>query len=88
MPGNKRKSPRRPLSMKAYLYTQDGWPLCECKLRDVSETGAQLTILPSDDLPDNFLLSLSRDGKVRRHCELIWRDGARVGAHFRGEKIG
>lgn len=48
MSSNKRKSSRRPLSMKAFLYTPDGWPLCECKLRDVSETGAQLTILPSE----------------------------------------
>ena len=28
--------------MPAYLYTTDGWPLGECQIKDVSDTGAKL----------------------------------------------
>ena len=86
MSRNKRKSPRQPLKAIAYLYSHDGWPLGECTLRDISATGAQLVLATDEELPKVLLLSLSRDGRVRRRCELIWRNGERIGVHFRGDQ--
>ncbi len=83
MSPSKRKSPRRKINVPVFLYTTDGWPLGECKMRDVSESGARLALLPSDPLPDDLLLSLSRDGRVRRHCSLVWRNEEEIGVRFR-----
>ena len=78
----KRKSARRTLALRAFLYTPDGWPLGECKLRDISATGARLTSLPEDDLPARFLLSLSRDARVRRTCTVKWQNDEEIGVQF------
>lgn len=52
MSGNKRKSPRRPMKVVAYLYTHDGWPVGECMLRDISATGARLVVATDEELPE------------------------------------
>jgi hypothetical protein len=33
-------------------------------------------------LPAELVLSLAKDGKVRRHCELVWRKDNEVGVRF------
>jgi hypothetical protein len=78
----KRKSTRRTLALRAFLYTPDGWPLGECRLRDISATGARLASLPEDDLPARFLLSLSRDARVRRTCTVKWQNDQEIGVQF------
>jgi hypothetical protein len=83
MSREKRKSARRKLAVRVFLYTTTGWPIGECQMRDVSETGARLAHLPEDDLPNELLLSLSRDGRVRRHCALMWRTDREIGVRFR-----
>lgn len=80
---NKRRSQRRPINVDVFLYTTDGWPLGQCKVRDISTTGAQLNSLPEDELPNRLLLSLSRDGRVRRYCDLVWRNDDEIGVQFR-----
>jgi PilZ domain len=79
----KRRTPRRKVNVPVFLYTADGWPLGECRMRDISAGGARLTVLPANELPDELLLSLSRDGKVRRHCSLVWRNEEEIGVRFR-----
>lgn len=79
----RRKSPRRKVNVPAFLYTSDGRPLGECKMRDISAGGARLTLPPASELPDELLLSFSRDGKVRRHCSLVWRNEEDLGVRFR-----
>jgi hypothetical protein len=70
------------VNVRAYLYTRDGWPLGECTMSDISDGGAQLVISEIEDLPNELLLSLSRDGTVRRQCELVWREAGRIGVRF------
>jgi hypothetical protein len=48
----------------------------------VSETGARLELESPGDLPEEFWLLLSRDGKVRRRCEVVWQTGEQVGARY------
>jgi hypothetical protein len=78
----KRRSPRRPMNMPCYLYTRDGWPLGKCTMKDISDSGAQLLLSDISELPRELLLSLSHDGAVRRPCDLVWRNGDRVGVRF------
>jgi len=79
----KRKSGRRPMNMVAYLYSSDGWPLGECKLLDVSNSGAKLALSMSEALPAELIVSLSRNGKVRRQCQLVWQKDDQIGVRFR-----
>jgi len=77
-----RKAPRRTVSAVAYLYTNDGWPVGECRLRDVSASGARFAHALADELPAELLLALSKDGKVRRRCQVVWRKDDEVGVRF------
>ena len=77
-----RKAPRRAVGVVAYLYTTDGWPIGECRMCDVSAGGARFVHAISDELPAEVLLSLSRDGRVRRLCQVVWRKDNEIGVRF------
>jgi hypothetical protein len=77
-----RKNIRRPIYAASFIYTSDGWPICACQVEDVSEGGARL-ILPAIPLPADIILSLSRNGKVRRLCEVVWSHEDKVGIRFK-----
>jgi hypothetical protein len=51
-------------------------------MRDISTGGAKIVLKNVDELPNAFLLSLSRNGTVRRHCHLMWRDVESAGVQF------
>jgi PilZ domain-containing protein len=85
---NHRKSQRRRIKVVGYLYTHDGWPIGECEMRDISSEGAQIAMKNLEELPNAFLLSLSRNGVVRRHCHLVWRNDEAAGVQFSTETLG
>jgi len=82
MSGDNRRKTRKPFQTFAFIYTIDGRPLGNCRTLDVSESGAKLVPFTADDLPAEFLLSLSTSGSVRRHCQVRWRDGEKIGVRF------
>ena len=49
---------------------------------DVSATGAKLRPKLPDAVPHEFVLVLSRDGGLRRHCMVAWRAGTTMGVRF------
>jgi hypothetical protein len=77
-----RKSPRQRVHAVAFLYTTDGWPLGECRLKDISTGGAKLAVSIAGEVPNEFLLALSRDGSVRRRCQIAWRAETQIGVRF------
>ena len=82
MSADKRKAPRKKIETVGFLYTTDGWPLGECQMKDISAGGARFVHSLPDGLPAEFFLSLSRDGRVRRRCEIRWREKDQVGVRF------
>jgi len=80
--GEKRRMRRHPLRYTAWVAVGDETPAKGCTVADVSETGARLELESPGDLPKEFWLLLSRDGKVRRRCELVWQTGEQVGARY------
>jgi hypothetical protein len=56
-------------------------PRLDCVVVDISQSGARLVIDTAIELPDQFLLMLSRN--VSRRCTLIWRRERKVGVRFR-----
>jgi hypothetical protein len=68
----------------AHMMAIDGTWRRSCKMLDVSDTGAQLTIEGSVEglqLKEFFLL-LSSTGLAYRRCQLAWVNGDRVGVYF------
>jgi PilZ domain-containing protein len=79
-----RKAPRKPSTATGYLYSTDGWPLGECQMKDISQTGAMLVHDINEDMPAQFLLAFSRNGQVRRRCQVVWQKENRIGVRFVG----
>jgi hypothetical protein len=77
-----RKSPRHNVSAPAMIYDIDGNSFMECVVRDISETGAGLTLSQDVPLPKSFFLALTRDGNVRRLCESVWQRALLAGVRF------
>jgi len=53
-----------------------------CVIWDLSEGGARLAPARLSALPELFSLNLTRDGKSRRVCRVVWRKKPYVGVRF------
>lgn len=79
---DKRSKKRRPIHGRALICAVDGAAIGECRLSDVSETGAQIRYSEVAALPPEFILVFSKNGKVRRHCVMVWRSDVAAGVRF------
>ena len=77
-----RQSPRHRENRRVWIDANDGARLLECTLWDISEAGVRLTVDTPSSVPYEFFLVLSKDGKERRPCRVIWRSGEQIGACF------
>src|ERR1700736_6404141 len=82
MPREQRRWPRKPVHALGCLYACDGQRLGPCRIKDVSHGGAKIAHSVRDELPAEFLLLLSRDGRVRRRCQVAWRAKDQIGVRF------
>jgi len=57
-----------------------------CMVTNMSLTGATLIFDAPIDLPQDFLIQLTRDGRVSRRCSLTWADGREAGVLFAAER--
>jgi len=77
-----RKKPRRHFHYNARIFTAEKAPLLPCALADISESGARLTLKNDAELPQQFMLVLTKAGEARRRCRVVWRDGLTLGVEF------
>ncbi len=82
MPRDKRKHVRRLARYGARIMTIDGAELGLCLMIDVSASGARLVLQSTEQPPDEFRLVLSRNGRVHRHCGVVWHGKKMVGVRF------
>jgi PilZ domain len=68
----------------ARVMAIDGTWLRDCRIGDVSDTGAKLRIRGAIDGIDTqeFFLVLSPTGNAFRRCERVWLNGDEVGVRF------
>ena len=76
-----RKSRRRAVHQPAIMLAGDGSLLGKCLMADVSAGGARLEQATAE-VPQQFVLVLSRDGRLRRRCQVTWQSGATIGVRF------
>jgi hypothetical protein len=84
MPAEQRKWRRQPIGADGFLYAFDGQPIGSCQVRDISDGGAMLVLSNAEELPRQFVLALSRNGQVRRHCQIVWHTTSHAGVRFTG----
>ena len=83
-----RKHKRQPLHYPAWIFLAPDRKPLECMMSDVSKSGAKIMFSGDDEIPDQFMLLLSADGKTRRKCRVAWREAKRLGVEFLGAPIG
>jgi hypothetical protein len=81
--------PKRPRSSIRKMRSHDAWITIEgdvrnheCKVADISATGAKL--VSDADVPVGSLLklSISPHAMVSKPCEVVWRRGRQIGVRF------
>jgi hypothetical protein len=72
----------------AQMMAIDGTWRRACKIEDISDTGAKLSVdSPINGLPlKEFFLLLSSTGLAFRRCELAWVNGDSLGVVFKKAK--
>jgi hypothetical protein len=82
MLSEKRKNSRKHFERRAWIDLGDGKLAFGCVLANLSSTGAKITIPPGKELPDEFVLRLSADGRVARKCRVAWKSAGEAGVAF------
>jgi PilZ domain len=83
---DQRSARRRPTNRLAKICHEEGGSEVYCRIVDISDGGARLMLtrhLPLE-LPDQFMLFLSLDGRVSLPCNVVWRDARQVDVKFTG----
>src|SRR5437016_6321704 len=76
----RRGGPRRQVLENALIVFSNGHCSMGCQILDLSDTGAKL--IPADTIlcPREFVLK-PQIGESR-HCEVMWRRGAKIGVRY------
>lgn len=77
-----RKAYRRAVSLTAMILNGDKSMVGLCTVLNMSSTGAMIESPLASGVPNEFILLLSKDGKVRRQCKISWRTETAIGAQF------
>jgi PilZ domain-containing protein len=85
-PREQRKSKRTHRRQAAWVVLDGGSAKFSCVLWDISEGGARIAAAHGNALPDLFGLFLTKDGKSRRFCKVVWRRGSQLGVRFVAEE--
>jgi len=73
---------RRKRHLTAWITVEGSFTNKECKLIDVSKTGAKIVLDWDTDLPTRFLLSRVPNAAAKTICDVAWRRGQIVGIKF------
>jgi hypothetical protein len=79
---NRRLFFRRTINEPAWIERASNSILERCTLVNVCEVGARLTIGDVYDLPESFVLHLTRGSEPGRQCRVIWQRNHEVGVEF------
>ena len=86
MPKDKRGDYRRPLERMVWIDVA-GAAVTECALGDMSDKGARLVFFAPTEVPAEFVLRLTEDGRVARKCKVVWRSDKEIGVEFMARRV-
>jgi len=82
MEANRRKAARRAIAYNAKIVASDRSWNRDCRVIDVSDTGAKIRVEQAADLPSDFILALSAHGSASRCCHVMWVNDSEIGVVF------
>ena len=82
MAAAKKRQARKSLQQPGWITLDGGFAARRCVVRDMSSTGAKITIDDPNMLPAKLRLAFARDARTGRKCEVVWRRGNSVGIKF------
>jgi hypothetical protein len=84
LPAELRRVFRRRVLKEGRIVIRRGWSLISCTIRNISETGACISVAePQCDVPKEFDLLFVNESQLIP-CEIRWRKGERIGLRFTG----
>jgi len=78
----KKRDARISLQQPGWITLDGGFAARHCVVRDMSATGAKITVDDSNVLPGRLRLAFARDARTGRNCEVVWRCGKSLGVKF------
>ncbi|MBR1279649.1 PilZ domain-containing protein [Bradyrhizobium sp. AUGA SZCCT0283] len=72
---------RRRRYQSAWITTH-GLADYECRLSNLSQSGAELVVGIGDVLPSRFQIRLVPNSARAKYCEVVWRQGKTIGVRF------
>jgi hypothetical protein len=78
----KKREARKSVQQPGWITLDGGFAARPCVVRDLSSTGAKVTVDDPNALPGKLRLAFSRDARTGRNCEVVWRRGKTVGVKF------
>ena len=82
MAAARKRDVRKSLQRPGWITLEGGFAVRRCVVRDMSATGANITIDDPNSLPGKLRLAFTRDARTGRNCEVVWRRGQSVGIRF------
>jgi hypothetical protein len=79
-PSNRRGQFRRTVIKGARIIFYDRRSTLDCRVRDMTASGARLDLMTQQLLPHEFELQVS--GSLSRRCGLCWARGNSIGVRF------
>ncbi len=73
---------RRHVNSPAWADPGGVLPVIDCKILDLSETGARVAMPSGVELPDVFQLQIN-SSRILGAAEVVWRESHQVGVRFR-----
>ena len=77
----KRQGNRTPCLLKAQIFIDDGVPLADAQVLDLSITGARVKVDNAAALPELFQIHIPSRLETR-HCKLRWQRESTIGIEF------
>jgi hypothetical protein len=78
----RKREARKSLQQPGWITLEGGFAARRCVVRDMSTTGAKITIDDPNMLPAKLRLAFARDARTGRNCEVVWRRGKSFGIKF------
>ena len=78
---DRRPSPRKRVLLPGLIVYGNDTFTCDCKFRNLSDTGARVNLAHLTPLPRRFYLINVRDGVAHR-ARLVWNKGLEMGVNY------
>lgn len=78
---DKRRAPRRGYNVNAWIRQENRFGFHECRVLDLSRSGARLALVDAYRIPESFVLFLAKHD-AGQQARVKWRRGSQIGAEF------